>query len=114
MLDHKVWASRIVASLKRFSPSGKYRPDNDTPERLNAYSEQYGGDWHFLTGETSELERVWEEFRMYVKKGAVSVDHTTITYILDRQGVVRLRYGGLPPPTGILADLENLGAGQDS
>ena len=25
MLDHKVWASRIVASLKRFSPSGKYR-----------------------------------------------------------------------------------------
>ena len=25
VLGHKVWASRIVASLKRFSPSGKYR-----------------------------------------------------------------------------------------
>jgi cytochrome oxidase Cu insertion factor (SCO1/SenC/PrrC family) len=32
--------------------------DNDTPEGLNAYSEQYGGDWHFLTEETSEQEKV--------------------------------------------------------
>jgi len=29
MLGHKVWASRIVASLKRFSPSGKYRLNHD-------------------------------------------------------------------------------------
>ncbi|MDP6715629.1 MAG: hypothetical protein QF368_13525, partial [SAR202 cluster bacterium] len=41
-LDHKVWASRIVASLKRFSPSGKYRLNVTPPSATATITIEHG------------------------------------------------------------------------
>jgi hypothetical protein len=55
MLDHKVWASRIVASLKRFSPSGKYR--------LNAY------DGNGIAAHVTERFRQSAEDQVFIANG---------------------------------------------
>ncbi len=76
-------------------------PDRDTPERTRKYVEERGlaGKMHYLTGERSELEMVWSYYNVYVNRsddasGNYAVDHTSIIYLIDKKGNVRLLYPG--------------------
>lgn len=73
-------------------------PEYDTPAILRRYGARYGADfetWKFLTGTVEELEWVWEGFGVAVKKrGPGRVDHTTLTTIVDREGIRRVNYYG--------------------
>lgn len=84
-------------------------PEVDTPEVLNAYAARRGADPSsviFLTGSPEELQAVWEGFGVRVTRRARGlVDHTPLTVLIDRRGVIRYRYlGGVLETDTIAAD----------
>lgn len=73
-------------------------PEVDSAAVLKAYAGRYGVDlknWAFLTGSEAQLKPVWEGFSIRViKKGRGLVQHTSLTTVIDRQGVRRNNYWG--------------------
>jgi protein SCO1/2 len=71
-------------------------PERDTPERVRQYVVANGFDpsLRFLTGDRAALEPVWSGFGIAVIRhplshGQYEVQHTAVTYILDRHGSLR-------------------------
>ncbi|WP_448576059.1 SCO family protein [Thermomicrobium sp.] len=112
---------RLVAAHQRLPTSLRDRvrllaitvdPERDTPERIRHYVVVNGFDssLRFLTGERAALEPVWSSFGLAVMRqplphGQYDVQHTAVTYILDRNGSLRylIRDEALEPAR--LADL---------
>jgi protein SCO1/2 len=73
-------------------------PEVDTPKVLKAYAQRYGADfrnWAFLTGSEAQLKPVWKSFDVRViKKGRGLVQHTSLTTVIDRQGIRRFNFFG--------------------
>jgi protein SCO1/2 len=73
-------------------------PEHDSPTVLRAYGAQLGADfstWKFLTGSVQELGPVWRGFGVVVQeRGPGQVDHTTLTTLVDREGIRRVNYYG--------------------
>ena len=82
-------------------------PEVDSTQVLKAYAKRYGVDfnnWAFLTGAETQLKPVWDGFSIRViKKGRGLVQHTSLTTLIDRQGIRRNNYWGEKWP---LKDLE--------
>jgi protein SCO1 len=88
-------------------------PEIDTPAVLLAYAQRYRADlrnWAFLTGDETVLRRVWKTFGVTVhRKARGLVDHTAITAVIDRSGVMRLAYvGPLLEPKALQQDARKL------
>jgi protein SCO1 len=73
-------------------------PEVDSAKHLKAYGERHGADfknWAFLTGSEAQLKAVWDSFGVTViKKGRGLVQHTSLTTVIDRQGIRRFNYLG--------------------
>jgi protein SCO1/2 len=73
-------------------------PEVDSPKHLKGYAERHRADfknWAFLTGSESQLKGVWNGFGVRViKKGRGLVQHTSLTTVIDRQGIRRMNYLG--------------------
>jgi len=73
-------------------------PEVDSTEVLKAYAKRYGVDfnnWAFLTGSEAQLKPVWNGFSVRViKKGRGLVQHTSLTTVIDRQGIRRKNFWG--------------------
>ncbi len=85
-------------------------PERDSPGVLRAYGAQFGADfstWKFLTGSAQQLGPVWRGFGVSVQKlGTGQVDHTTLTTIIDREGIRRVNYYGTQwHPETVMDDL---------
>jgi protein SCO1/2 len=83
-------------------------PEADTPERLNQLTESMGGQWYFLTGEMSAVEKVWKDYRVFVEKKGIFVTHSNIVYLIDGNGLMRLRYIGIPPAQALISDIKGM------
>lgn len=78
-------------------------PERDTVEQVRKYSEKRGllNRWQYLTGERSELEKVWRDYNIFVnvswrdEYGNYLVDHTATAIVVDREGNLRLVYPGV-------------------
>jgi protein SCO1 len=73
-------------------------PEIDSPPVLKAYAQRYHAEfrnWAFLTGSEAQLQTVWKEFGVRViNKGRGLVQHTSLTTVIDRQGIRRSNYFG--------------------
>ena len=73
-------------------------PEIDTPKVLKSYAQRYQADfqnWVFLTGSEAQLKPVWKGFGVRViHKGRGLVQHTSLTTVIDRQGVRRFNHYG--------------------
>jgi protein SCO1 len=73
-------------------------PEHDTPEVLKEYAELLDADlggWTFLTGTQAAVREVARQYGVAVAKGADGqVDHTLLTTLVDRRGVMRVQYLG--------------------
>lgn len=88
-------------------------PEVDSPKVLKAYAQRYGADftnWAFLTGTEEQLKAVWKGLDIRViRKGRGLVQHTSLTTILDRQGLRRFNHLGEKWQTkDVLADISTL------
>lgn len=87
-------------------------PARDTPERLREYAAHHGvrpPGWTFLTGTPAEIADVARRYGVYARRTpAGDVDHTFLTSIVDRRGVLRVQYMGVRFDAGeFLADLRS-------
>lgn len=88
-------------------------PEIDSPKVLAGYAKRYGAElsgWSFLTGDESTLKSVWKNFGVGVKRKARGlVNHTPLTAIVDRHGVLRFVYIGPSPEVKlVLRDVRSL------
>jgi protein SCO1/2 len=88
-------------------------PEVDAPQVLKAYAERYRIDfsnWSFITGDLQSLSPVWKSFGVKVdRKARGLINHTSLTALIDKQGVMRFAYYGVSPdPKTILRDIRGL------
>ena len=73
-------------------------PERDTPQALKEYGEAFGADftgWAFVTGSPSAIAAVARRYGVFAAKAENgNVDHTFLTSIIDRRGVLRVQYLG--------------------
>ena len=73
-------------------------PEVDLPKVLKSYAQRYNADfqnWAFLTGTDTQMKAVWKGFGVrVVRRGRGLVQHTSLTTIIDREGVRRFNYFG--------------------
>jgi protein SCO1/2 len=67
-------------------------PERDTPELLKGYVENFGSTFIGLTGTPQQIADVARAYRVYYQKvpgkdgGPYLMDHSSIVYLLDRNG----------------------------
>jgi protein SCO1 len=88
-------------------------PERDTPDVLKRYGEAHKANaagWAFLTGTSAEIREVAKRYGIYYKKTPRSdVDHTFLTSLVDRNGILRVQYMGVNfNPDEMLRDLQSL------
>ncbi len=87
-------------------------PENDTTNRLKAYTRGIGGDWFFLNGEMEDVAEVWEAYNIFrevqERNREVVVYHSYRTYLIDQDGQIRFEHVGVWYPEDILPDVQLL------
>ena len=75
-----------------------FDPERDTPEVLKTYAEAFDADlsgWSFLTGEPADVAEVVRSYGVVALPAAAgAIDHSTLTTLIDRDGVIRVQYVG--------------------
>jgi protein SCO1 len=74
-------------------------PERDTPEVLEEYARAFGADlrgWSFLTGAAETIREVTGRYGAFAAKTANgSIDHSFLTSLVDRHGILRVQYLGI-------------------
>jgi protein SCO1/2 len=74
-------------------------PDRDTPDVLKLYAQMHSADvpgWSFLTGEPAAVQEVIRHYGVFASKTADGdLEHSFLTSIIDRRGVLRVQYLGV-------------------
>jgi protein SCO1/2 len=88
-------------------------PERDTPDILKHYAGRHGVDargWAFLTGSPPEVREVARRYGVYYRQSERGdVDHTFLTSLIDRRGILRVQYLGVRfDPDEMLRDLRSL------
>jgi len=89
-------------------------PERDTPAVLAQYVPAFDAAFLGLTGDTAAVSKVAKDFKLFVQKvpsrdgKSYTMDHTSGSYVFDRQGRIRLfmRHGQGTEP--VLHDLRSL------
>jgi protein SCO1/2 len=111
----------LSAAIKRIGPGAQalkvdfvsVDPERDTPDALRTYMSGFGPQFRGFTADPAELEKLTKSYRVVFRKapesnGDYSMDHTTLTYLLDRQGKVVDIAGYQTPPERLDAQLKAL------
>ncbi len=73
-------------------------PERDTPAALKEYAQAFGADlggWAFLTGAPEAIREVTRRYGVFAVPAANGdVDHSFLTSIVDRRGILRVQYLG--------------------
>jgi protein SCO1/2 len=73
-------------------------PERDTPKVLKEYAQAFGANlagWSFLTGPPDAIRDVTRRYGVFASKSTDgNVDHTFLTSIVDRRGILRAQYLG--------------------
>jgi protein SCO1/2 len=88
-------------------------PQTDTPQVLQAYFAKFGGRILGLTGDLAAISATARQYGVFYQKqtaadGSVSIQHTLLLELIDRQGNIRLTYPYNTPAELITADVAYL------
>jgi cytochrome oxidase Cu insertion factor (SCO1/SenC/PrrC family) len=86
-------------------------PERDTPEQLASWVEHFHPQLIGLTGSADEVAAAARAYRVYYAKQEMDgtdeylMDHSTIAYLMDREGAYLTHFGHATPPEEIAATL---------
>jgi protein SCO1/2 len=90
-------------------------PDRDTAERLKHHVEIFNSDFIGLTGTPEDLQPVYQAFGVYFEKDTETdsaagylVSHTASAFVVDPDGMWRLKHGFGTPAEDIVHDIRQL------
>ena len=89
--------------------------ERDTPEVLNRYVTTFDPSFVGLQGTSANLQPIAKDYGLYAKKNTEAgsaagylVDHTVVTYLIDKQGQLRVFYPFGVQPSTIANDVETM------
>lgn len=83
--------------------------ERDTPEVLNRYVSTFDPSFVGVQGTSATLQPIAKDYGLYAKKNTDgTVDHTSATYLIDKQGKLRVFYAFGVQPGTITADLQTM------
>jgi protein SCO1 len=87
-------------------------PSTDTPdsERAFAATHQWTGDWHWLMGSPDQLAKVWKDYSIAVQPSTADILHSTVVYLVDKNGFQRAGWAGAIEPDLLAHDVRFLQA----
>jgi len=89
-------------------------PEQDSTNRMKEYVDAFDPQIIGLTGTQSKLETVWKDYGVYQEKNSGNngssntVDHSTRTYLIDKEGKLLLTYPSGFETDKIIQDIQNL------
>jgi protein SCO1/2 len=87
-------------------------PERDTPALLRDYMAAFDPAFMALTGDAAAIQAAASEFRVYFKKiptgSSYTMDHTALTYLLDRNGHIRVALRHEQTAADYTADIQKL------
>jgi protein SCO1/2 len=90
-------------------------PERDTAERLKTYLDFFDPDFIGLRGTPEQIEAAKQAYGVISRKveypdsaTGYLVDHTSLTYVIDTEGRLRLTYGHGTDPADIADDVRHL------
>ena len=89
-------------------------PARDTQDKMNQYTLAFDPRIRGLSGSKAELEPVWQAYGVYraerstANAGMYLVDHSSRTYLIDRQGNLRVTFAFGTPVDDIVSDVKYL------
>jgi protein SCO1 len=88
-------------------------PENDTPDVLKNFADAFGANsasWAFLTGPPAAVRAAIGRYGVVaIKNPDGGIDHTALTSLIDRRGMLRVQYAGIQwQPEEFLHDIEAL------
>ncbi len=87
-------------------------PERDLPKNLKLYLNSFDSSFLALTGSTAEVDRAARTFHVtYIRipvGNDYSIDHTSVTYLLDKAGYLRFREPSSADPDDYLTNLRKL------
>lgn len=90
-------------------------PERDTQERLAEYIAHFDPAFHGLWAEPEPLEEVWRQYGVFVERverpesrAGYTVNHSSISYVIDTEGNLRLAHLFGTPNDQIAHDIEKL------
>jgi protein SCO1 len=88
-------------------------PATDTPDSARSFaaSHRWAGGWHWLIGSESELAPIWQAYSIDVKVTTADILHSTVLYLVDRDGFVRAGFVSALKPDVVTRDVRILAAG---
>jgi protein SCO1/2 len=81
-------------------------PLRDTPQALQEYLSRFDPAFIGIPGSPEQLEKVWQDFDVTVLEGGET--HSSFTYVVDREGMIRLHFTPEPSAEDIASDLKIL------
>jgi cytochrome oxidase Cu insertion factor (SCO1/SenC/PrrC family) len=74
-------------------------PERDTPEQVKAYAENFDPRLLALTGSAAQVAEATKSYRVFYEKvkqpdGSYEMDHSSIVYLMDRDGKYLAHFGG--------------------
>ncbi|HEX6988711.1 MAG TPA: SCO family protein, partial [Bacillota bacterium] len=91
-------------------------PRRDDVARMAEYVTRFHPEFLGLTGDLSAMEQVWAEYGIYVnalpadpqRGGAYEVEHSALTFLIDRDGMMRIVHNHGTPAEDIVHDIRLL------
>ena len=81
-------------------------PARDTPQALYDFLNKFDPSYVGIPGTVDQLTKVWEGYGVVVLDGGET--HSSFTYVIDKAGNLRLRFGPETAPEDIASDLKIL------
>lgn len=87
-------------------------PERDNPALLKEYTAQFNPTFLGLSGDLKQTKQVASEFRVFYSKvpnrNSYTMDHSTLTYLFDPQGKIRLAMRHEHTADQFLSDIRQL------
>lgn len=90
-------------------------PATDTAESERSFAAEHhwSGDWHWLSGNQSQLAAVWKSYSVAVQPSPDDILHSAVLYLVDKKGYTRAGFASGLDPGRVARDLRLL-AGEPS
>jgi protein SCO1 len=85
-------------------------PGRDTPDALRDYLNKFDPSYIGITGTPQVLSKIWSDYGVTVQDGGET--HSSLTYVIDQDGKLRLHFVPETSPEDIAANLKTLLASQ--
>jgi protein SCO1 len=85
-------------------------PATDTPasERAFAAAHHWTGDWRWLMGSPDQLAAIWKAYSIEVQNAPDNILHSSVVYLVDRQGFERAGWAASLEPDLLAHDVRLL------